>query len=43
MSDAHKVVIAEAASLLLGIVEGHGACDNPFANLENDKTGLDDC
>ena len=44
------VIIMETTSLLLGIAEDDEVCSNPFASLEedaeeleNDKSGLDDC
>ena len=50
MSDIFKVITAETASLLWGVVEGDQACDNSYTSLEedaeeleNDETGLYDC
>ena len=47
-SDVLKLINFEIASIHLGIVDGDGACDNPFTSLEedvdeldNDETGLD--
>ena len=42
MSDAHKVINAETASILSGIAESDIECDNIFIGLEEDEEEVED-